>query len=122
MEELLLTDPVVEPAKTTNKFKVISILFDLEGTNTMPTPGMPTSALVRLRLKDNYDKSYNYEYTGQVALDMIKFMNTANFTNKSMHKRILERLSADGVLPGTVQGAPDAAVGTAMGGRDADAS
>lgn len=108
MEELVLTDPVVVPATTTNKFKVISILFDLEALLTIPTPGQSTGPLVKLRLKDNLDKPYNYEYTGQTALDMIKFMNTANFTTKSMHKRILERLSADGVLPGTVAGAPDA--------------
>ena len=107
MEELELTDPVVEPAKTTSTFKVMSVLFDLESLLVIPTPTQSTGPIVKLRLKDNLDKPYNYEYTGQTALDMIKFMNTANFTVKSMHKRILERLSADGVLPGTVTGAPD---------------
>jgi hypothetical protein len=107
MEELELTTPVVEPEKVTTTFKVISVLLDLESLLVIPTPTQSVGPIVKLRLKDNLDKPYDYQYTGQTALDMIKFMNTANFTTKSMHKRILERLSADGVLPGTVTGAPD---------------
>lgn len=108
MEELVLTDPVTEPAKTTNKFRVIAVLMDTEGSLTAPSPGNETTAQVRIKLKDNYNKPYEHSYTGQTALDYIKFINTANFTTKSLHKRILERLSTDGVLPGTVTGTPDA--------------
>ena len=45
--------------------------------------------------------------TAASATAMIKQLNTANLTTKSMQKRILEKLSADGFLPGTVQGTPD---------------
>ena len=50
--------------------------------------------------RDNLDKMYTYTYTGQVAMDYIRFINTANFTIKSLHKRILERLATDGIVPG----------------------
>ena len=113
MEELVLTDPVVEPEKVTSRFKVITILLDLEGPATIPTPENPVMPIVRLRLKDNYNKPYEHQYTGQQALDYIKFINTANFTTKSLHKRILERLSNEGVLPGTVEGTPDPPTRTA---------
>ena len=107
MEELVLTDPVVEPEKITSRFKVVSFTMDLEHPNPgiPPTPGEP--GLVDIWVKDNYDKRYNHRYTGNQATNMIKQLNTANLTTKSMHKRILEKLSADGVLPGTVTGTPD---------------
>ena len=60
-----------------------------------------------IELRDNLDKLSSYTYGGQTAQDMIKFLNTANLTTKSMHKRVLERLSSDGLLPGTVVGTPD---------------
>ena len=58
-------------------------------------------------MRDNNDERSSYSYHGQEATNLIKFLNTANLTTKSMHKRILEKLSNDGKLPGTVQGAPD---------------
>ena len=107
MEELELTDPVVEPEKVTTTFHVVSLLLNHEAPAMMPTPEQPTTAIVKIDLKDNLGKPWSYSYTGQTALDYIKFINTANFTTKSLHKRILERLSNDGVLPGTVTGTPD---------------
>lgn len=106
MEELQLTTPVTTPAKTKNKYHVISLVLDMEYPNVTPIkPG-----LISIVLKDNNNELFNHRYTGDEAVDLMKFLNTANLTVKSMHKRILEKLSADGVLPGTVVGAPDAMV------------
>ena len=108
MEELVLTDPVIKPAETTTKFKVISLTLDYEGAGApVPPPAVTPVGLVSIKLKDDLGKYYTHQYTGQTAIDYIKFINTANFTIKSLHKRILERLSTDGVLPGTVTGTPD---------------
>jgi hypothetical protein len=96
MEELVLTDPVVEPEKVKNKYKVVSLTMNHE------------SQLFGIQLKDNLGGMFAHQYVGQEAVDYIKFINTANFTTKSLHKRVLEKLAADGVLPGTVTGAPDA--------------
>jgi hypothetical protein len=101
MEELVLTDPVTE-TKTTDKFRVISILLDLEMQSMPGEPG--TVAIV---CRDNNDAIYSHRYTGTTAINMIKQLNTANLTIKSLHKRVLEKLSADGILPGTVTGEPD---------------
>ena len=103
MEELILTSPVVTPSTTTSKYHVVSLTLDTEAGNRGSAPG-----LISIRLKDNLGALSSYKYEGQQAIDMIKVLNTANLTTKSMHKRALERLSADGFLPGTVQGQPDA--------------
>jgi hypothetical protein len=109
MEELVLTDPVTEPAKTKASFRVVSLLLDYEAI-ALPQPPPPAPqvpGLMRIQLQDNLGNPYRYEYVGQVAQDYIKFINTANFTINSLHKRILQRLSTDGVLPGSVAGTPD---------------
>jgi hypothetical protein len=63
--------------------------------------------LVTINLRNEHGEPSTYSYYGKTASDMIKFLNTANLTTKSMHKRVLEQLSKDGLLPGTVTGAPD---------------
>lgn len=102
MEELVLTTP-----KTTTKYRVVAVTLNLEMEMIIDDPGA-----VLIELKDNLDQPSTYSYTGQTAVDMIKWLNTANLTTKSMQKRILERLSTDGYLPGTVSGTPDPPAGT----------
>jgi hypothetical protein len=65
------------------------------------------AGLVGIELKDNNNERFSHSYYGTEAVNMIKFLNTANLTTKSLHKRVLEKLSTDGVLPGTVTGTPD---------------
>lgn len=101
MEELVLTDPVVVET-TKSKFRVISLVLDTDGM-----PGMEPPAMLLINLRDNNNAPYSHTYVGQEAQDFIKFINTANFTTKSLNKRILEKLSNDGILPGTVTGAPE---------------
>ena len=106
-EEFVLTDPVVEPAKTVNKYKVMSIQMDSEWQTS--TPGV--TGLAAFRLQDNLGNYFFHQYEGETAMSFIKFVNTGNFTTKSLQRRILERLTAEGVLPpGNVQGTPDPVV------------
>jgi len=113
-EELILTDPIVPAAPPpTTKYRVSAFTMDLEALAapaaappSQPAP-VPEPGLVSIKLKDDTGKYSFYQYTGAVAVTMIKQLNTANLTTKSMQKRILEKLSADGLLPGTVQGTPD---------------
>ena len=102
MEELVLTDPEVIPEKVTNKYHVISLVLDTVSEAVLGEPG-----LISITLRDNNGGYSYHSYLGDEATAMIKTLNTANLTTKSMHKRVLEKLSADGKLPGTVQGTPD---------------
>lgn len=48
-----------------------------------------------------------HNYLGATALTMMRALNTANLTTKSLHRRIIERLIADGVITGPISGVPD---------------
>ena len=41
------------------------------------------------------------------ARAMMKALNTANLSNKSLHRRIMEKLISDGHLAGSISGIPD---------------
>mgnify|MGYP001606487925 CR=1 FL=1 len=47
-----------------------------------------------------------FDYTGDVAKNLMVALNTANLTTNSLHKRILSKLIIDGKLAGTVTGSP----------------
>lgn len=46
-------------------------------------------------------------YSGPTAVTMMTALNKVNLSTKSLHKRILEQLIADGHLAGTISGTPD---------------
>lgn len=46
-------------------------------------------------------------YSGTEATNLMRIMNTKNFSTKSIHKTILEKLLNDGYLDGTISGTPD---------------
>lgn len=59
-------------------------------------------------VRDNVGKIIPFSYSGTTAETLMRAFNTMDFSVTSMHKRLLERLSADGFLgPGTVTGVPD---------------
>ena len=114
-EELILTNPVVPPTPVpVTKYRVSSFTMDLETSMPSTVPVVPPNppppmepGFINIKLKDDTGAYTYYQYTGKAAVNMIKQLNTANMSTKSMQKRILEKLSADGLLPGTVQGTPD---------------
>lgn len=59
-----------------------------------------------LRAPDN--REVIYTYSGATATTLMKALNTANLSLKSLHRRIIEKLTADfPELAGAVAGAPD---------------
>lgn len=46
-------------------------------------------------------------YEGETAVQLMIGLNKANLSTKSLHRRVLERLLADGHLAGTISGTPD---------------
>jgi hypothetical protein len=111
-EELVLDEPVVIPEVVTNKYRVVVMTFDTETMSAPPVtppdvPGPMVPGLVEIRLRDNNGGMLTHRYLGDEAIVLIKSINTANLTTKSLQKRMLEKLSRDGVIPGTVTGTPD---------------
>lgn len=65
-------------------------------------------AVIHIELHDNVDKRFEHSYYGSTALTLMIALNKANLSTKSLHKRIIEQLQADGILPaGSISGSPD---------------
>jgi len=44
---------------------------------------------------------------GTEITDLLIALNKANLSTKSLHKRVMEKLIADGLIDGTISGTPD---------------
>jgi len=90
-EELTLTVPA-----TITGYRVKQVLFDWE------------NASIKINVADASGVKVTALYSGPVATTLMNQLNTVNLSTNSLHKRIMERLVADGKLPaGTVTGTPD---------------
>lgn len=99
-----LTTPETKPAVTNQKYKIVAISLDEE------------LSWIRIRLRGEQNQLLQPEYGGPFAtpaerastITLIRALCVANLTTKSLPKRILERLAADGKLPaGSITGTPD---------------
>lgn len=92
MEQIDLTTPITPPA-TTN-YRVVRLFLDWP------------NGLINIDLVDENGKIAPFQYTGAEATSLMLFLNTANLSIKSLHRRVLEKLVADGKLDGTISGTP----------------
>src|SRR3990167_2117307 len=94
-EKLALTTPVSPPAPTTRDYTVRRLVLAWDEQQ------------IQIMLRDNNNQITHYLYTGAQATTLMVALNTANLATKSLQRRILEQLVADGKLTrGTVTGAP----------------
>jgi hypothetical protein len=61
--------------------------------------------VVKLRADDGKRVAHNY--LGLTALTLMRQLNVANLSVMSLHRRIINRLIADGIIGGVVSGVPD---------------
>jgi hypothetical protein len=101
-EYLELSTPSVIPEVVTSTYRVVTLALTWY-------PNAAAQSSVAIGLQDEHGGPFTHIYTGQPAVDLMKWLNTANFSTTSMHKRILQKLSNEGVLPGTVVGTPEPA-------------
>ena len=92
METLDLTTPVQPPSTTTYRVTVLHLDWP--------------NGVINITLVDNNGVAMTVNYTNAEATTLMQFLNTANLSVKSLHKRILEKLVADGKLTGTISGTP----------------
>lgn len=88
MEQLILTAPITT-------YRVMRLHLDWE------------HKVIQITLRGPAGEAAEVTYLGDVAEQMLRTLNTANLSTKSLHKRILERLILDGKLIGTIDGVPD---------------
>lgn len=93
MEQATLATPITKPSITT--YRVERLYLDWG------------ASFIRVDLKGSNGEDLTHEYTGATALTLMRQLNVLNMATQSLHKRILNRLIADGVIAATVTGAPD---------------
>ena len=94
MEQFNLTTPTSPPPNSS--WKVVKIGFNWEGPS------------IQVSVRGTTGELLHHTYTGDVALTLMRQLNTMDFSTISLHKRILQRLEDDGKLqPGTITGSPD---------------
>jgi hypothetical protein len=98
-EQLVLDTPIVQPTIITDTFKINMIMMDI---NAAPAPDGVKASLMLL-LEDNNKVIHTHTYVGQEAADYINYINTGNFTVESLTRQILQKLSDDGKVVGTVR-------------------
>ena len=87
-------------------------------TLTSPPPQLTTyrvnelhfnwgAASVQIGLIGTNGEAKAHSYGSTTATAMMNFLNTANLSSTSLHKRVIQRLVNDGVLAGTISGSPD---------------
>lgn len=52
-------------------------------------------------------ETVGHAYQGAQAVAMLRALNKADLSAQSLHRRILQRLIADGVVAGAISGVPD---------------
>ena len=93
MEQLDLDTPIAGPSIST--YKIIEIRMNWPNGE------------IDCTLADELGKTISCQYRGPEATSLMLTLNTANLSTKSLHKRTIEKLQADGKLPsGTISGTP----------------
>lgn len=93
MEQLDLTTPETKPSNT--YYRVERISFDWP------------AKVIHVQLKGQTGEVKSHTYAGVTAETLMIQLNKLDLSAISLHKRILNRLIADGVIGGTVSGVPD---------------
>ena len=104
-ETFVLATPEVTPPATTTGYQVVFLSLNWESPEIV----------IRLRGTNGELRAFVYGGRGPLvsqedrdaARTMIVALNKANLSTASLHRRILQRLNADGLLAGTINGAPD---------------
>lgn len=91
METLTIASP--PPQQTT--WRVNEVYFNWD------------AASIQIGLKGTNGEAKHHGYSGAVAQSLLVALNKANLSTTSLHRRIIDRLIADGVIAGSVSGSPD---------------
>lgn len=99
MEQCDLTTPAPypPPGPATANWKVDELHF------------LWTARKIEIILRGENGERRNVSYQGDIAAALMTALNVANLSVKSLHRRVIERLIADGHLAGTISGSPDGA-------------
>lgn len=92
-ENITLATPVARPSITS--YRVTDLYLSFGGQKIVIT------------LTNDVGETLRHSVVGSTAVDLMKALNKANLSTKSLQRRVLELLIADGVIEGTISGTVD---------------
>ena len=95
-EQIDLTAPYDPTPVTASKFVIARLDLNWRGASIVIEVYDSVSGLSR-----------TFTYEGATATNLMVALNKANLSTKSLQKRVLEQLIADGKMAGTISGSPD---------------
>lgn len=95
VEETELISPLIVDPRFTTLLRVHSMLLDYTGKQIVIVVG--DGGLIRR----------TFSYWGDEAISLMNTLNKANLSTNSLHRRIMNKLIADGHIDGTIIGQPD---------------
>lgn len=98
MAELLTLNAPDQASPGTPDYRVVYLGLTFDG---------PDGAFIHITLEGSTGLRRTFVYEGAVARTMMVALNKADLSAKSLQRRILERLIADGKLAGAVNGQPE---------------
>jgi hypothetical protein len=95
-EKISLSQPFYPDNRSTSDFQISRLDLNWEGQEINIHLLDPSTGIRR-----------SFAYEGETATNLMIALNKANLSIKSLHRRVLEHLIADGKLAGSVEGEPD---------------
>ena len=95
-EQINLTSAYQPDPRTASQFQIARIDLNWRAASIVIEVFDSSSGLSRA-----------FVYDGDTATTLMVALNKANLSTKSLQKRVLEKLAADGLLAGTISGTPD---------------
>ena len=89
-------DPSAKPAVIPPPYSIAALILEWDAKQI----------IIRLKGDDGSYKTVDYN-DSEGAVTLMNQLNKANLTIKSLHRRILEKLIADGKIVGSISGTPD---------------
>jgi len=93
MEQIDLTTPITQPSITNYRLNKLDLRW--------------LDQHIRIELVADSGEVIEHSYDGDIARNLMIALNKMDLSVKSLQRRVMEKLIADGVIVGTISGTPD---------------
>jgi len=93
MEQIDLTTPITQPSITNYRLNKLDLRW--------------LDQHIRIELVADSGEVIEHSYDGDIARNLMIALNKMDLSVKSLQRRVMEKLIADGIISGAISGAPD---------------
>jgi len=93
MEQIDLSTPITQPSITNYRLNKLDLRW--------------LDQHIRIELVADSGEVIEHSYDGDIARNLMIALNKMDLSVKSLQRRVMEKLIADGIISGAISGAPD---------------